>query len=139
MPRPRVRAPARARDDAGMADKDVLGRAGEDRAARYFEALGFTVLARNWRCRDGEIDLVVADRSAVVVVEVKTRRDEGFGHPFEAIDARKRGRLWRLSIAWASAHRELVQGRRLRIDAVGLIGADPRTARLEHLVDVEVP
>jgi len=139
MPRPRVRAPARARDDAGMADKDVLGRAGEDRAARYFEALGFTVLARNWRCRDGEIDLVVADRSAVVVVEVKTRRDEGFGHPFEAIDARKRGRLWRLSIAWASAHRELLQGRRLRIDAVGLIGADPRTARLEHLVDVEVP
>lgn len=139
MPRPRVRAPALARDDAGMADKDVLGRAGEDRAARYFEAQGFTVLARNWRCRDGEIDLVVADRSAVVVVEVKTRRDEGFGHPFEAIDARKRGRLWRLSIAWASAHRELVQGRRLRIDAVGLIGADPRTARLEHLVDVEVP
>jgi len=139
MPRPRVRAPALARDDAGMAHKDVLGRAGEDRAARYFEAQGFTVLARNWRCRDGEIDLVVADRSAVVVVEVKTRRDEGFGHPFEAIDARKRGRLWRLSIAWASAHRELVQGRRLRIDAVGLIGADPRTARLEHLVDVEVP
>jgi len=139
MPRPRVRAPALARDDAGMAHKDVLGRAGEDRAARYFEAQGFTVLARNWRCRDGEIDLVVADRSAVVIVEVKTRRDEGFGHPFEAIDARKRGRLWRLSIAWASAHRELVQGRRLRIDAVGLIGADPRTARLEHLVDVEVP
>ncbi|KQP71492.1 hypothetical protein ASF40_06950 [Microbacterium sp. Leaf288] len=122
-----------------MAHKDVLGRAGEDRAARYFEAQGFTVLARNWRCRDGEIDLVVADRSAVVIVEVKTRRDEGFGHPFEAIDARKRGRLWRLSIAWASAHRELVQGRRLRIDAVGLIGADPRTARLEHLVNVEVP
>ena len=139
MPRPRVRAPALARDDAGMAHKDVLGRAGEDRAARYFEAQGFTVLARNWRCRDGEIDLVVADRSAVVIVEVKTRRDDGFGHPFEAIDARKRGRLWRLSIAWASAHRELVQGRRLRIDAVGLIGADPRTARLEHLVDVEVP
>ncbi|KJL43373.1 hypothetical protein RS82_01425 [Microbacterium trichothecenolyticum] len=139
MPHPRVRAPALARDDAGMADKDVLGRAGEDRAARYFEARGFTVLARNWRCRDGEIDLVAADRSTVVVVEVKTRRDEGFGHPFEALDARKRGRLWRLSIAWASAHRELVQGRRLRIDAIGLIGPDPGTARLEHLVDVEVP
>ena len=139
MPRPRARADARARDDAGMADKDVLGRAGEERAARYFEAQGFTVLARNWRCRDGEIDLVVGDRSAVVVVEVKTRRGEGFGHPFEAIDARKRGRLWRLTTAWASAHRELVQGRRLRIDAIGIVGVDPRTARLEHLVDVEVP
>ena len=139
MLRPRVRADAPARDDAGMADKDVLGRAGEDRAARYFEEHGFTVLARNWRCPQGEIDLVVADRSTVVVVEVKTRRGEQFGHPFEAIDARKRGRLWRLSMAWASAHRELIQGRRLRIDAIGLVGPDPRTAPVEHLVDVEVP
>jgi len=130
MPPPRVRADARARDDAGMADKDVLGRAGEDRAARYLEKQGFTVLTRNWRCRDGELDLVVADRSTVVVVEVKTRRGEEFGHPFEAIDARKRVRLWRLAIAWASENRELVQGRRLRIDAIGLTGAAPETARL---------
>ncbi|MEV5071397.1 YraN family protein [Microbacterium sp. LMI12-1-1.1] len=122
-----------------MADKDVLGRAGEDRAARYFETQGFTVLARNWRSREGELDLVVADGAAVVVVEVKTRRGEEFGHPFEAIDARKRVRLWRLGVAWASQHRELVQGRRLRIDAIGLTGTEPSTARLEHLVDVEVP
>ena len=122
-----------------MADKDVLGRAGEDRAARYFEQQGFAVLARNWRCRAGEIDLVVADAASVVVVEVKTRRDEGFGHPFEAIDGRKRARLWRLAAAWAGAHRDAVQGRRLRIDAIGLTGRDPGSARLEHLVDVEVP
>lgn len=122
-----------------MADKDVLGRAGEDRAARYFEQLGFAVLARNWRCREGEIDLVVADGSVVVVVEVKTRRGDAFGHPFEAIDARKRHRLWRLAMAWAGAHRDQLQGRRLRIDAVGLIGGDAATASLEHLVDVEVP
>ena len=75
----------------------------------------------------------------LVVVEVKTRRGEGFGHPFEAIDARKRTRLWRLAVEWAAAHRDAVQGRRLRIDAIGLTGADPRTARLEHLIDVEVP
>jgi putative endonuclease len=122
-----------------MADKDVLGRAGEDRAARYLEQLGFEILDRNWRCRAGEIDVVAADASTVVVVEVKTRRGEAYGHPFEALDARKRARLWRLAVAWAVAHRDQVQGRRLRIDAVGLIGAEPATARLEHLVDVEVP
>jgi len=122
-----------------MADKDDFGRAGEHRAARYLESRGFTVLARNWRCRDGEIDLVVADSSVVVVVEVKTRRGEEFGHPFEAIDARKRARLWRVAVAWASAHRDLLRGRRLRIDAIGLTGAVAATARLEHLVDVEVP
>ena len=122
-----------------MADKDVLGRAGEDRAARYLEQQGYSILARNWRCNQGELDLVVADASVVVVVEVKTRRGDDYGHPFEAIDARKRARLWRLAVAWASTHRDLVQGRRLRIDAIGLTGPQPATARLEHLVDVEVP
>lgn len=122
-----------------MAQKDALGREGEDRAARYFEDQGYAVLARNWRCATGEIDLVVAAVDHVVVVEVKTRRGEGFGHPFEAIDARKRARLWRLAVAWTAQNRDIVQGRRLRIDAIGLTGADPRTARLEHLVDIEVP
>lgn len=139
MPPPGVRARAPARDDAGMAEKDVLGRAGEEHAARYLEQQGYTVLARNWRTRDGELDLVVANADAVVAVEVKTRRGEAFGHPFEAIDARKRVRLWRLAVAWASAHREVMQGRRLRIDAIGLTGREPATAVLEHLVDVEVP
>lgn len=122
-----------------MAEKDDLGRAGEDRAARYLQEHGYAVLERNWRCRAGEIDLVVEGDGAIVVVEVKTRRGEAFGHPFEAIDARKRARLWRLAVAWASAHRDRVQGRRLRIDAIGITGPDPATARLEHLVDVEVP
>jgi len=122
-----------------MADKDVLGRAGEDRAARYFEERGYRILARNWRCREGELDLIVATESELVVVEVKTRRGVAYGHPLEAIDARKRLRLWRLATIWMSANRAVMQGRRLRIDAIGLIGADPATATLEHIVDVEVP
>ena len=139
MPPSAARARGAVREHAVMADKDVLGRAGEDRAARYFEELGYTVLARNWRSREGELDLVVADARAVVAVEVKTRRGEDYGHPFEAIDARKRARLWRLAVEWTAANRHTVQGRRLRIDAIGLTGPDPRTALLEHIVDVEVP
>ncbi|TDN92702.1 YraN family protein [Microbacterium sp. BK668] len=116
-----------------MAQKDILGRAGEDRAARHLEALGYEVLSRNWRAPGGELDLVVASAAEIVVVEVKTRRSEAFGHPFEAVDGVKKARLWRLAMAWIAAHRDLVQGRRLRIDAVGLIGPDPATAALEHL------
>jgi putative endonuclease len=119
-----------------MAAKDVLGRAGEDRAARYLESCGYAVLDRNWRIRDGELDLVVARPGELVVVEVKTRRGEGFGHPFEAIDDRKQRRLWRLAVAWIAAHPEQAQGRRLRLDAVAIVGADPATAALEHLEDL---
>lgn len=119
-----------------MAAKDVLGRGGEDRAARYLAACGYDVLDRNWRNRDGEIDLVVARRDELVVVEVKTRRSEAFGHPFEAIDQRKQSRLWRLAVAWIAAHPLEAQGRRLRLDAIAIIGADPATGTLEHLEDL---
>ena len=119
-----------------MAAKDELGRAGEQRAARYLESCGYEVLDRNWRVREGELDLVVGRPGDLVVVEVKTRRGEAFGHPFEAIDRRKRQRLWRLAVAWIAAHPEQVQGRRLRLDAVAIIGSDPDTALLEHLEDL---
>jgi putative endonuclease len=119
-----------------MAEKDVLGRAGEERAARYMESLGYRVLDRNWRTKGGELDLVVASPRELVVVEVKTRTSERFGHPLEAVGQIKRARLWRLSIAWIAAHPREAQGRRLRIDAIGLIGPDPETAALDHLAGV---
>ncbi len=119
-----------------MAKKDERGRAGEDRAEEHLRSLGWEVLDRNWRTGEGELDLVAATASALVVVEVKTRAGEAFGHPLEAIDARKRRRLWRLAVAWVAAHPAAVQGRRLRVDAVAITGPDPRTARLEHLEDV---
>ena len=119
-----------------MAAKDVLGRAGEDRAARHLESCGYVVLDRNWRTREGEIDLVVARGSALVVVEVKTRRGDGFGHPFEAIDRRKQSRLWRLAFAWIATNPDEAQGRRLRLDAIAVTGPEPATGRLEHLEDL---
>ncbi len=119
-----------------MAAKDDRGRAGEQRASEHLRARGFTVLDRNWRCAAGEIDIVAALGRELVVVEVKTRRTEWFGHPFEAVDKRKRDRLWRLACAWVSAHPEHARRRRLRVDVIGITGEDPATAVLEHLVDL---
>ena len=119
-----------------MADKDVRGRAGEERAARYLTENGYTVLDRNWRCRAGELDIVAGRGGELVVVEVKTRRTDGFGHPFEAVDARKRDRLWRVACAWIAAHPDLAGRRRLRLDVIGVTGDDPASAAIEHLVDL---
>ncbi len=118
-----------------MAQKDERGRAGEERATRHLRAQGYQVIDRNWRCAEGEIDIVAARNGDVVVVEVKTRRSDGFGHPFEAVDGRKRDRLWRLSRAWLRAHPHLAP-RRVRIDLIGITGEDPATAVLEHLEDL---
>ncbi|MDF2492135.1 MAG: YraN family protein [Microbacterium sp.] len=119
-----------------MAAKDILGRAGEDATAAYLRGIGFDVLDRNWRCPLGELDIVARDGSEIVVVEVKTRRTELFGHPLEAVDARKRARLWRLAAAWCRDHPRQAAGRPVRVDAVAaVVGAD-EDFRIEHLRDI---
>ncbi|WP_313480879.1 YraN family protein [Microbacterium sp.] len=119
-----------------MAAKDDFGRAGEQRAAEHLSASGYEVLECNWRCAQGEIDIVATRGDLLCMIEVKTRRSERFGHPFEAIDERKHQRLWRLAFAWAEAHPELSRGRRIRVEIIGLTGTDVRDARLEHLEDL---
>ncbi|WP_159500078.1 YraN family protein [Microbacterium sp. 18062] len=119
-----------------MAAKDILGRDGEDAVAAYLTRDGYDILDRNWRCAQGEVDIVARDGAEIVVVEVKTRSTELFGHPLEAVDARKRTRLWRLAVAWAQQHPDLARGLRLRLDVVSVLGAKAPAFRLEHLRDV---
>ena len=73
------------------------GRAGEEAALRVYLERGFNLVARNWRCRLGEIDLVVARGDLIVFCEVKTRRGAGFGGGYEAVTAAKRSKLRRLA------------------------------------------
>jgi putative endonuclease len=114
-----------------MAAKDELGRRGEHLAAEYLQALGFAIIDRNWRCTDGEIDLVARDGDETVFVEVKTRAGLGFGHPFEAITARKLARLRRLASQWCRAHPDVTG--LVRIDAVAVVAPRGEGPTIEHL------
>src|SRR5690606_12262921 len=119
-----------------MAAKDDLGRAGEEHAAHYLTTRGYGVVDRNWRCAQGELDIVAEHEDVLCFVEVKTRRSTNFGHPFDAIDERKRQRLWRLAYAWLEAHPERGRHRMLRLEIVGIVGAVPAAGTLDHLVDL---
>ncbi|MFB9069967.1 YraN family protein [Citricoccus parietis] len=90
-------------------------------AARWLQDQGYEIVDRNWRCPDGELDLVGIHQGWWVAVEVKTRRGIGYGHPFEAINARKLRRLYRLSLQWAAAHPELRRLAGWRVDAVSVL------------------
>ncbi|MFJ4224964.1 YraN family protein [Microbacterium sp. NPDC089695] len=125
-----------ARQAVDMAAKDDLGRAGEERAVQHLIGLGYEILDRNWRCAQGEIDIVGRLGRHLAIVEVKTRSSSRFGHAFEAVDARKLGRLWQLAFAWSAEHRDEARGRILRVEVVAVTGPDPRAAEIEHLVDV---
>lgn len=114
----------------------VLGRRGEDYVAAYLQRLGWQIVARNWRCSEGEIDLVARDRAGVAVVcEVKTRTGRGFGDPLEAVTWAKARRLRRLAAAWAREQTQPLAG--LRVDAFGVVMHRDETASIEHVRGIE--
>lgn len=88
-------------------DTTRRGAEAEQRAATYLAARGLRLLARNWRCRLGEIDLVFLDGGTLVFVEVRARRSKGFGGAAESITTAKRARLRRAAEAYLaqSGHR----------------------------------
>jgi putative endonuclease len=78
----------------------ALGARGEEAVAAWYEARGYHVVARNWRCPAGELDLIARRGSTVVFCEVKTRSSAAFGAPAEAVTRRKQLRLRQLALAW---------------------------------------
>ena len=114
-----------------MRAKDVLGRDGEQAAVKYLEGAGFRVLDRNWRCAEGEIDIVAVERHVLVVCEVKTRSGTRYGGPLQAVGWAKRGRLRRLAACWLNAHG--VRFDQVRIDVVGLLYEGTGGYTIEHI------
>jgi putative endonuclease len=86
-----------------MDARGELGDAGEEAAAAWYLVRGFEVVARNWRCKAGELDLVVARPGLLVVCEVKTRRGAGFGGGYEAVGWEKQRKLRRLAELYLAA------------------------------------
>ncbi|MQA05511.1 MAG: YraN family protein [Streptosporangiales bacterium] len=101
-----------------MAVTEELGARGEQLAVDFLVRNGFVVLARNWRCPVGEIDIVAREAETVVVCEVKTRTSGSYGSPFEAVTPGKRQRLRLLALEWLKAWDHPYDD--LRIDLVGV-------------------
>jgi putative endonuclease len=99
--------------------RQSLGRRGEDLACRFLEEKGYHIIARNYRTRTGEVDIIARDGAALVFVEVKTRGSKRFGHPFEAVTFRKRQQLTRVALEYISRNAHYDQ--EARFDVVGII------------------
>ncbi len=100
-----------------------LGKTGEDLACRELERRGYAILARRYRTRLGEIDLIADDRGTLVFVEVKARADERCGSPAEAVTPRKQRRLARMAADYLARHH--IVDRPCRFDVVGVLLAGP--------------
>jgi putative endonuclease len=118
-----------------MRAKDALGKCGEDLAARHLADAGLVVVARNWRCAAGEIDIVARDGDVLVVAEVKTRSSTAYGSGAEAITRRKTDKLRELALWWLREHRgaAAVGIGAVRFDVVSVLLRGSGSAVVEHL------
>lgn len=99
---------------------ELLGQTGEEATAKLLISKGYRILDKNWRIREGELDLVaLSPKSEIVFVEVKTRTSNEFGEPLEAISTIKLQRIQRLALAWLATHQRL--GNPYRIDVSGVL------------------
>ncbi len=110
-----------------------LGDRGEAIAARHLELSGWRILDRNYRLGHKEIDLVAARDGVVAFVEVKTRSGRGYGHPLEAITARKRREIRQVALAWIAEHGR--PGHTYRFDAVAILLPAGGPPSVEHVED----
>jgi putative endonuclease len=110
---------------------DELGRRGEDLAADYLAGTGLVVLSRNWRCREGEVDLIATDGQRLVVCEVKTRSGTGYGEPSEGVTPAKAARIRRVTAAWLRAYR--VGWCEIRFDVLAVLCPQDGPVTVEHL------
>ena len=101
-----------------------IGAFGEATIARYLQSRGYDILDRNWRIREGEIDIIACSSEGLLhFIEVKTRSSLAFGDPLEAIDRNKARRLQRLALAWLATHHQLGADFSIDVAAV-LLAAD---------------
>jgi len=128
MPKParRIRA-----SEVRLANANqVLGKEGERVAERYLKNKGYKVVERNYRCAAGEVDLIVVDRRVIVFVEVKTRSDDRFGTPVEAVHPAKQRKM--AKTAQFFLNQNGLEEREARFDVVG-ISWPGRTPIVEHI------
>ena len=106
--------------------QSALGESGEEQACRELRRRGYAILARRYRTRHGEIDIVARDGEVLVFVEVKTRSTEAFGSPLEAVTRAKRRKVTRMAADYVGRSR--LSRVACRFDVVGVLLSEEQTA-----------
>lgn len=110
----------------------ALGSKGEDLAIQFLKKKGYRIIYRNYKTSVGEIDIIARDGNTIVFVEVKTRTDDSFGYPFEAVNKKKRQKLKNLALLYLKRQ---VRESPVRFDVLSIFYADGKEQKIEHIKD----
>lgn len=117
-----------------MSTNLASGKSGEEIAANYLKSLQYKIVERNYRNRNGEIDIIAVEKSELVFVEVKTRHSSAFGTPFEALTSWKLQFVVRAAEYYKHTHKGLPD--QMRIDAIAVTFDNSGKPIIEHLKNV---
>jgi putative endonuclease len=110
----------------------ALGIKGETLAVKFLKGEGYRIITRNYKTSFGEIDIIAKDGDTIVFVEVKTRSDEFFGQPFEAVNKRKRQKMKNLALLYLKKQKEEFP---VRFDVLSIFYRDNGKREIEHIKD----
>lgn len=116
-----------------MIISNPTAKLGEDLACKYFEHKGYKIIDRNFRVRNGEIDIVATFKNTLVFVEVKTRTSSKFGSPLEAITYYKLKSIVKTAQFYKITHRNLPSLMRIDAVSVDLSSQDPKIEHVENV------
>ncbi len=113
----------------------VIGRLGEDIAVKYLQRSGYTILARNFKARYGELDIIALHNNTLIFVEVKTRIGNAFGTPEEAVTPRKLAEVVQTAQFYKNTHDDLPDA--MRVDVIGIqLDRNNNVTYFNHLTSV---
>lgn len=112
-----------------MINKRYLGKVHEEKAAEFLSSKGYTILALNYHCRRGEIDIVARDKGTLVFTEVKYRKGNASGFPLDAVDFRKQQRIIYAAKFYMMEH-HIPEDHPCRFDVISILGDT-----IEHIED----
>lgn len=123
------------RKNKRMADHLALGKAGEDAAVAYLERNDYAIRHRNWRRGHLEIDIVAVKENEIIFIEVKTRKGDEYGDPYEAVDMKKASNLMRAADTYIRLY-ELDNS--IRFDILSITGSE-NNFKIEHIKEAFYP
>ena len=110
----------------------ILGSKGESLAVKFLKTKGYKIISRNYKTAIGEIDIIAQDGETVVFIEVKTRANDAFGYPFEAVHSRKRRKLKNLALLYLKNHGKELP---VRFDVLSIMYIEDSIKEIEHIKD----
>lgn len=105
-----------------MYERHILGRTGEDIATQYLIQNGYKLIVRNFKCRQGEIDIIAIDKNELVFIEVKTRKNKNYGSPIDAVDKRKQQHILNASKYFIYINK--LENKNIRFDVIEIYAKD---------------